>query len=74
MAGQNFAMNVHLIVVVEESERSDFKLLVIPPGIKVVFHGCILWTTEVGESKKYVEINARKLDILDNFALIHSAN
>ena len=52
MAGQNFAVNVHLIVVLKESECSDFKLLVIPLGIKVVFHGGIFRTTVGGESKK----------------------
>ena len=52
MAGQNFAVNVHLIVVVKESECSDFKLLVIPLGIKVVFHGGIFRTTVGSESKK----------------------
>ena len=45
MTGQNFAVNVHLIVVVKESECSDFKLLVIPLGIKVVFHAGILRTS-----------------------------
>ena len=52
MTGQNFAVNVHLIVVVKESECSDFKLLVIPLGIKVVFHGCVSRTTVGSESKK----------------------
>ena len=52
MTGQNFAVNVHLIVVVKESERSDFKLLVIPLGIKVVFHAGILRTSVGSESKK----------------------
>ena len=52
MTGQNFAVNVHLIVVVKESECSDFKLLVIPLGIKVVFHGCVSRTTVDSESKK----------------------
>ena len=58
MTSQNFAVNENLIVIVEESERSDFKLLVIPPGIKVVFHGCILRTTVGREGMKYVEIHA----------------
>ena len=52
MTGQNFAVNVHLIVVVKESECSDFKLLVIPLGIKVVFHAGILRTSVGSESKK----------------------
>ena len=60
MTGQNFAVNVHLIVVVKESERSDFELLVIPLGIKVVFHGCILRTTVGCENKKLVLIHAQK--------------
>ena len=59
MTGQNFAMNVHLIVVVKESECSDFKLLVIPLGIKVVFHGCVSRTTVGSESKKYLSYNSR---------------
>ena len=45
MTGQNFAVNVHLLVVVKEPERSDFKLLVIPLGIKVVFYAGILRTS-----------------------------
>ena len=38
MTGQNFAVNVHLIVI--------------PLGIKVVFHGGVLRTTVGSESKK----------------------
>ena len=69
MTGQNFAVNVHLLVVVKEPERSDFKLLVIPLGIKVVFHAGILRTSGNVKRILFLWYNAfpQKHDVMMNY-------
>ena len=45
MTGQQFAMEVNSVVVVEESECSDFKLLEIAGGVVAVVHRSISRTS-----------------------------
>ena len=45
MAGQQLTMEVYCAIVVEESERFDFKLLKRSRRIEAVFHRCISRTS-----------------------------
>ena len=48
VAGQQLAVKVNHIIIVEEPERSHFKLLRARCWIVCVLHSCILWAPTIG--------------------------